>query len=266
MPAQKASTFVVATYGKDDVLLRNLLASPCLQPLQGHQILIQRDFASAPKAYNDAIDRSENDLIIFAHHDMIFPEAWLGQVERALDYLRVNDPNWGVLGCCGVASDGDYHVWAYHPTQGLLGRPFNFPQPIQTLDEIVLILRRSSGLRFDENLPHFHLYGTDICLRAAKMGKKSYAISAFCVHNASYYPVLPKEFYENYQYIRKTWKDVLPIYTSCQAITRTEFPMYKRRLREIYLKYIRRKAVMVPRVMDVDKLLSEAACAEQQYE
>jgi len=54
---------------------------------------------------------------------------------------------------------------------------------VQTLDEIVLIFRRDSGLSFDETLPHFHFYGTDICMRAAEQGRQCYAISAFCVHN-----------------------------------------------------------------------------------
>ena len=67
---------------------------------------------------------------------------------------------------------------------------------VQTLDEIVLILKKSSGLRFDDSLPHFHFYGTDICLRAAQRGMRSYAISAFCVHNTHQTLVLPEEFYE----------------------------------------------------------------------
>jgi hypothetical protein len=263
MPSQRNITFVVATYGAGDVLRDNFLASPCLLAPHHHQILIQKDYSSAAKAYNEAIDRAENDLMIFAHQDMIFPELWLEQLEQALDYLERVDPGWGVLGCCGVASDGAFCVWAYHPTQGLLGRPFAHPTRIRTLDEIVLILRRSTGLRFDDRLPNFHLYGTDICLRAEKMGMKNYAIPAFSVHNASYSPVLPKEFYETYRYIRRAWKDVLPIYTSCQLITKMEIPFYRRRMQEIYLQYFQRKAFSIPRVNNVDELLKQAASARQ---
>jgi len=126
---------------------------------------------------------------------MIFPEPWLVQLELAVTHLKRTDPSWGVLGCSGVTPDGTGVGWVYAPNQGLLGKSFDHPQPIQTLDEIVLIFRKSSGLRFDDSLPHFHLYGTDICLRAAQRGMRSYVIPAFCVHNASYYPVLPKEFY-----------------------------------------------------------------------
>jgi glycosyltransferase involved in cell wall biosynthesis len=263
MPGERSITFAVATYGTEEILKNNFLASPCLRGSHGHQILIQKGFPSAAKAYNEAIDRTDNDLMVFAHHDLIFPETWLEQLERALAYLEETDPDWGVLGCCGVARDGVVHVWVYAANQGLLGRPFDRPEPIQTLDEIVLIFRRSSDLRFDECLPHFHLYGTDICLRAAKMGMKSYAIPAFCIHNATYYPVLPKEFYENYRYIRRTWKDCLPIYTSCQAITRMELPMYKRRMQEAYFQHIHRHALTLPRVKDVAELLRQANSAGQ---
>jgi hypothetical protein len=133
--------------------------------------------------------------------------------------------------------------------------------PIQTLDEIVLVFRRSSGLRFDDNLPHFHLYGTDICLRAARMGMTSYAIPAFCVHNAHQYTVLPPEFYACCQHIRRRWKEALPIHTTCVSITKWNLPVYRRRLREPYLRYIRQKAFMAPRSSDVTSLLEEAADA-----
>lgn len=36
------------------------------------------------------------------------------------------------------------------------------PAQAISFDEVVLILRKDSGIRFDEQLPGFHLYGTDI--------------------------------------------------------------------------------------------------------
>jgi hypothetical protein len=261
MPVQRSITFAVATYGTAEILRTNFLASPCLREGHGHQILVQKDYVSAGKAYNDAIDRSDNDLMVFAHQDMIFPETWLAQLERALDHLDTADRAWGALGCYGMTPEGIGRGYIYSPGPGTIGKPFEFPAPIQTLDEIVLILRRSSGLRFDEDLPHFHLYGTDICLRAAKMGMKSYAIPAFCIHNANHYVILPDEFYECCKYIRRVWKDSLPLHTTCLTITRSNLPTYHRRLLEAYLKHIRRKTVLAPRATDVPQLLRLAAPA-----
>jgi len=250
-------TFVVAVRNRGEILENNFLASPCFRAPHGHQILIQENFVSAAKAYNDALDRAVNDLIIFAHQDVIFPPAWLSQLEGALDYLQAEDAKWGVLGCGGINPDGSGWGYLYSTGLGITGPPFERPGAVQTLDEIVLILRKSSGLRFDDRLPHFHLYGTDICLRAAKMGMKSYVIDAFCIHNTTQNLILAKEFYECCRYIKREWKDCLPIQTTCIKITRFNLPLYARKLREAYLRFIRRKEVVVPRVTDVTQLLEK---------
>jgi hypothetical protein len=254
--ATRRITFVVAVNSRE-ILNGNFLASPCFRVAHNHQILVQENFVSAAKAYNDGIDRAHNDLIVFAHQDIIFPESWLSQLQCALDYLEFEDPRWGVLGIGGVNPDRTGYGHLYSTGLGITGPSFERPGPVQTLDEIVLILRKSSGLRFDERLPHFHLYGTDICLRAAKMGMRSYAISAFCIHNTHQNLILPEEFYECCRHIKRVWKDSLPIQTTCIRITRFNIPLYARRLKEAYLRYTRRKEVGQPRVKDVPRLLKD---------
>jgi len=257
MSATRRITFVVAVRNRGEILQNNFLASPCFQAPHDHQILLQENFVSAPKAYNDAIDRAAHDLIVFAHQDIIFPEPWLSQLERALDYLEAVDPQFGVLGCGGVNPDGSGWGHLYSSGLGVTGPPFEQPGPVQTLDEIVLILRKSSGLRFDDGLPHFHLYGTDICLRAASMKMKSYVIDAFCIHNTNQNLILAKEFYECCRHIKRQWRDSLPIQTTCIRITRFNVPLYARRLKEAYLYFIRRKKVGATRVKDVMRLLQD---------
>lgn len=249
-----ALTFVAAA-NNQQTLKANLLASPCLGEGHPHQIIIQEGYPAASKAYNDAIDKSVNDLIVFAHQDIIFPEAWLGQLEEALRYLETHDPNWGVLGCYGETQNEGAHGYVYSPGPGFVGKPFNCPEPVQTLDEIVLIFRKSSGLRFDNTLPHFHMYGTDICMRAAQAGRKNYAIPALCVHNSMYYLVLPKEFYECCRHIHRTWKSQLPIQTPCVRITAFNKYLYKRRMKELYLRYICHRTVLANRAADGRGLL-----------
>ena len=258
---KESITLVVAVEKRGDVLSDNLLSSPLLEQFADCQILIQENFASAALAYNDAIDRSANDLIIFAHQDVIFPASWLVDLEAALDHLQVVDPAWGVLGCYGETRDCRGQGYIYAPGRGILGRRFAFPAPVQTLDEIVLILRKSSGLRFDRTLPHFHLYGTDICLRAAEMGMISYAISAFCVHNANQYCLLPKQFYDACRHIRGTWKNRLPIQTTCIRLTRFGLPLYSRRVREAYVRCVPSKAAVRSRATNVRQLLVQAHAA-----
>ena len=253
-------TFVVAVNNRE-VFEQNFLTSPCLRGVHAREILVQEQFVSAPKAYNDAIERSSSDLIVFCHQDVYLPEGWLNDLKRDLDYLTIHDPNWGVLGCAGITVDCQHWRYLYSSGLGVIGGPLEHPTAVQTLDEVVLILRKSSGLRFDEFLPHFHFYGTDICLQASKKGRKSYAISAFCIHNTHQPLVLPAEFYQCGEYIRRTWRNCLPIQTTCIRLTKFNVPVYLRRLRETYLRYIRRKEVGGVRVKDVQRLFEECGQA-----
>jgi hypothetical protein len=247
-------TFVAAA-NSPDILENNFLVSPCLQQPHGHQVLIQEGFASASKAYNDAIDRSMNDLMVFAHQDILFATSWMADLQRALQSLEVTDPNWGVLGCYGETRDDDERGYILSGAQGTIGKAFTQPAQVQTLDEIVLILRKSSGLRFDERLPNFHFYGTDICMEAAKNGRKAYAIPAFCIHNAAETVMLPKEFYQCYWYIKKKWIDWLPIQTTVIRLTRNDKQVYKRRLMEVYQRYVQRRVNGLYRLPDGRVLL-----------
>lgn len=247
-------TFAVAANNRE-MLEANFLASPCFQTGHPYQILVQEGYASASKAYNDAFEKSRNDLIVFAHQDVIFPDEWLAQLEKALRYLDINDPDWGVLGCYGQTLDQGAHGYVYSPGPGFIGAPFENPAEVQTLDEIVLIVRKSSGLRFDDTLPSFHLYGTDICMRASQLGRRSYAIPALCVHNSLHYLVLPEEFYACYKHVRRVWKASLPIQTPCIRITASNKFLYERRLREFYLRHIRHRTVIAGRAKDGRNLL-----------
>jgi glycosyl transferase family 2 len=256
MADTKSITFVIAVNNKN-VFKSNFLASPCLSGADSQQIIVQEGFSSAATAYNDAIDRSANDLIVFAHQDMIFPEFWLLDLQRALDSLQQTDAQWGVLGCYGETLDDNERGYIYSGGLGIMGKPMDRPAPVQTLDEIVLILRKSSGLRFDEGLPHFHFYGADICMAAAARGLKSYAISAFCIHNTQQNLILPKEFYQSYRHVKHRWKNALPIRTTCVTMTKFDSHMYKKRIRELYLRFIRRKEIGAFRVKDGRTLLAE---------
>jgi hypothetical protein len=247
---------LVAAVNKRKILENNLLASTCLRRPHPHQVLIQEGYSSAARAYNDAIDKSRNDLMVFVHQDVILPERWELDLQRALERLGEDDPEWGVLGSYGVQKNGNDRGYIYSSGLGVLGEPFERPVRIQTLDEIVLIFRKSSGLRFDDSLPHFHMYGVDICMAAEEVGRKNYAISAFCIHNTQPTLILGDDFYECCRHVRRKWKKQLPIQTTCVRITRYNVPMYQRRLREMYLRY-RPKEFGGARSTNVQQLLGE---------
>jgi hypothetical protein len=251
-----AITFVVAVNSRQ-IYEDNFLASLCFEGGHPHQIIVQEGFRSAVLAYNDAIDKSLNDLIVFAHQDVLFPREWVKDLQRSLERLDESDSNWGVLGCYGEPLYGKGRGYIYSPYAGVLGNPFDHPAPVQTLDEIVLIIRKSQGLRFNERLPHFHFYGAEICMTAAKRGMKSYAISALCIHNSQQNLVLPKEFYESYAFTKRNWKGFLPIRTTCIKVTRFDWELYARKLHDLSQRYIKRKEVGATRVKDARVLFRQ---------
>ena len=247
--------FVVAVNDRT-ILNRNFLASPSLGETTGYELRLQENYLSAAKAYNNAIDASTGELMIFLHQDVYLPSGWISRLKTCVDALDRKDPKWGVAGCWGVTQEGKGFGYLYTTGLGVLGSAFDDPKPVQTLDEVVLIMRRSSGLRFDEDLPNFHLYGTHLCMAAAARKRRSYAISAFCVHNSNFLRVLPREFWGCYRYVKRSWRQHLPIHTSCIRISEYDAEMRLCQMNEL-LKYraFFRSPICAPRVYDPATLL-----------
>jgi hypothetical protein len=230
-------TFVVAI-NNQSIYQNNLLASPIFteNDRKTIHILERRNFKSAAIAYNSALEETKTDLIVFIHQDVFLPDRWLRDLKFALSVLDRKDPEWGVLGSWGFTEQDDYIGYCYSTGWGIMGKSFRQPTKIQTLDELILITRKSSGLRFDNDLPYYHLYGTDICMRAYSKGMNCYSISAFCVHNTDQIYFLPKEFYKCYKHVKKKWRHFLPIHTPCAKITKYDFWIYRRWFYEILVR------------------------------
>jgi hypothetical protein len=237
----RAVEFAVVVASNDVAVLNNsLMRSP---EISSKEVVIRRNFASASQAYNSGIDSSTAEIVVFAHQDVFFPDGWFRSVTESINRLSAIDPNWGVLGIYGISLSGEGTGHLYSTgLQRVLGHPFEKPVEISSLDEVVLIVRRSSGLRFDEQLPGFHLYGTDICLESRRAGLKSYAISAFCIHNSNGLGHLPSSYSRALFYMRDKWRQYLPIRTPCMVISRWGIPLMRHYLESLFS--LNRKAGM----------------------
>lgn len=217
---------LVVAVNNEQVLQKNLLASPSIDGRC--QIITKRGFPCTGKAYNAGIADARHEIIVLAHQDIYLPQDWIINLERALSQLVAEDPNWGVLGMVGMTRRPNEELKGYcYSTglQGYVGKPFAEPAEVRSLDEIVLIIRRSSGLLFDESMPGFHFYGTDICLEAEKKKMKNYSASAFCIHNTNGISRFPADFWRAYLYLRLKWWERLPVTTCCTTITKWCGPM-----------------------------------------
>ncbi|MGZ8941327.1 MAG: glycosyltransferase [Methylobacter sp.] len=250
-------TFAVAVNNKE-TLRKNLFLSPGLQENHNHQVLIKENYPSASLAYNSAIDEAQNEIIIFIHQDIYLPETWFSDISRCLSYFEEKKINWGVLGCFGSGKAVGAGLGRVYTTGlGLHGRKINKPEPVETLDEIILIIRKSSGLKFDPYLPHFHLYGADLCMSAKDKGMTNFAFQGLCVHNTNQLLSLPKEFYDCYSYVKRKWAKFLPIYTSCIRISCFNEEVYLRRTRELADKMLGIRKVPKLRIDDPRLVFSD---------
>ncbi len=228
---------VVAAVNNNVILDQNLADSPML--LDGMEFIARRDYSSAAVAYNSGLDATASDVIIFAHQDVYFPQPWFNQLQAGIRAIEQTDDKWGVIGVYGVTDTGSHvgHCWS----SGLgvdLGAKFSLPQRVASIDELVIILRRSSGLRFDENLPGFHLYGTDIVKTSLASGSSAYVIHAPVVHNSNPVKTLSGAYSDAYRYMQRKWKESLPVPTTVVPVTHFGYPLLRYKVRRLLKKWL----------------------------
>jgi len=174
---------------------------------------------SVPSAYNYALKNIDVDLFVFVHQDVIFPSGWFASLAEQIKQVERIDKEWGVLGIMGVRKNGWYagHILDPH-TRCKKGR---LPSQVVTLDEVCLIIRKSSGLSFDEGTGGYHFYGADLCLQAQKRGMKCYAIDASMSHLSG--GKVDESFYTIFQQYREKWSQ----WDTCPSVIETTCGVYQ---------------------------------------
>jgi len=233
------SIHVYCAANQQTTLARDLQRSP--EIADGRvQLSIIWGASAAAAAYHDAISRTKADILVFAHQDVYFPDGWFAQLQTTCATLNSVDPSWAVAGICGMTADGRYiaHLWD-SGLGSICGGPFTPPQDVVSLDEVVLIVRRASGISFDAALPSFHLYGTDIVLEARKAGMRSYVVDLPIIHNSRPSVYLDHTYVGAYRFMIRKWKALLPLPTVIVQLTQNPLPLLLRRMRMQYKRLLR---------------------------
>ncbi len=248
MAARKPTLAVVAAVNDEECLMRNLASSPMMAENK-IPLIIKRGYKSAAKAYNDGLDETNADIVIFTHQDVYFPLGWEKKLYVVIETLQKRKINWGVLGVIGVDSRGKLVGGAWsNGLQRKIESHFDNPAQVRSFDEIVLVLRKKGQLRFDDNLPGFHLYGTDIALTAIKAGLNAYVFDAPVIHNSVWRKKLGLSYCIAYRYIQRKWKQELPVYTLVLPIKASLWPLVRNWLREKKKWFVRQFKPMPPRI------------------
>jgi hypothetical protein len=218
-PVETSKVTIGVCVNCEEELRDNLLASPCLKEGR-HEILKIEGAASAAEGLNAVIECARNEVVVLVHQDVYLPAGWIARVLRQYDLVKAaSGGRVGVLGIYGAtaAPRRTLRLGRVFDRDTLLDEPGALPAPADSLDELALIVPKSTPLRFDPALG-WHLYGTDICLSAKEAGLQSAVIDAPCHHNSRSGYGVPPEFEESKAVLRKKWWRLLPITAVCAII------------------------------------------------
>ncbi len=222
---------LVAAVNDEATLGRNLLTCDMVAQARVNLHLV-RGAASAARAYNAALDATGGEIVIFAHQDVYFPPGWLQRLRGAIAAVGARDPDWALIAPTGVSTDGRHvgRVWS-SSQNACVGEVLAGPTPAQSFDELVIVMRRAAGLRFDPDLPGFHLYGTDIVQTARARGLGAWICEMPLVHNDAFHDRLGEDYARAHRYIRRKWRAALPLRTTVLEISARGFELAIHRAR-----------------------------------
>jgi GT2 family glycosyltransferase len=204
-------------------------------------------FRSAAQALNWCGRQAVGDYLMFVHQDVdLRSDSWLNSTEALLNSL----PNLGIAGvvggrnhksvsfrelCTTMFTDRPSTRFrggiSWGPRNELCGIPIQDPEPVQTLDECLVIIPKSvfDVTQFDETTCcDWHLYAVDYCLSIAEQGFGVYVIPSCLYHRSGGYSdenplriiaslgVYPEAYYRSLERVlRKHKRHYKWIHTTC---------------------------------------------------
>lgn len=230
--------FAVVPVNDDDILKQNLLRSPDIQEgTLAYDII--RGASNAGQAFNSAIERHGKlyRWLLFVHQDVYLPLGFVKRFIARADNIRTAHDDIAVIGLFGCSQDGDYFgkVWCSANAKELSGGTWR-GESITSLDEYCFALHTADNLRFDEELPSFHLFGTDIVKIAEHSGKRTAVATIPVIHNSRPVVSISGAYSEAWQYMRQKYRNQLPIPTLVCDIKGNGFRLKYQNLR-MRLKY-----------------------------
>jgi GT2 family glycosyltransferase len=178
------------------------------------------EYDNCAAALNVGIGLSESEYVIMCHQDLRVPSNWLSNIFDKIREFIIGDITFGVLGMAGswvnrYDSDGVIYLSGNtHDTKY---------KEVQCLDELCLIIKSGNSIRFDEErFPHFHCYGSDLCLSYLSKGYRNFAINCPCTHLSDGFKNLtePKQldiYIKNTITLYKKWRNVIPEFRNTTA-------------------------------------------------
>ena len=186
-PAQNPSLSVVCVFNDPDVraqcLDRSIESSTAAVDVEYIPVdNVGHDFSSAGAALNHAARQATNDVVVFVHQDVYLHDlARLAQAARHLE-----GDCWSILGAAGV-DDRGVVVGAMRDRVQIIGSDAPAPQPVDSLDEVLFMIRRDRVLEHplteDPELA-WHAYAVEYGVRMRRHGLLAGAANLGVTHNS----------------------------------------------------------------------------------
>lgn len=207
----------VVVYNRPEIFRRCFSSSPYVPP-ETVIAYYNADKEPLPKFFNKVIQKylQENIWFVFCHQDFILEE----DLESRLKGKDVET----VYGPIGTRAGEVTRVGMIVQTDGtLLGRRLKEVAPVQTLDEMCLIVHSQvfrQGLSFDESFG-FHFYGADLCMKAYALGFDVVAMQLKCQHKSRTLEgdFTSPDYISTLSMFSEKWKQFLPIRTTTKFVT-----------------------------------------------
>jgi hypothetical protein len=132
---------------------------------------------NAAQGLNHGLDTLRADWVVAVHQDVLFPTDFWHRLTTSLAALPADVAVAGLVGC---ERSGRFRGHIQDPNGHCFWGPL--PHSVLTLDEVLIAIRSTSGLRFCADVPGFHCYGADLCCEAVQRGFRVMAIDAPLLH------------------------------------------------------------------------------------
>lgn len=247
---------IVCVYNDKRVLECCLLGSLKNQTAN-HELLAldntKGQFKSAAEALNYGGRLAKGKYIMFVHQDVdLCSNTWLEEAEKILESIS----GLGIAGVAGMSGNGNTNR---ERGRNIIkhGKPATFwswgtaiqkPEPVQTLDECLIIIPKSifDILQFDQKIcDNWHIYAVDYCLSVQKIGFGVYAIPMFIYHRSTGASIksrlqtvlslggLPHEYYQTLgKLLRKHKTNFKQVYTTVEDWN-TSYPLVLQRIQKL---------------------------------
>jgi hypothetical protein len=152
---------------------------------------------------NKFLSAAKGKYIIVCHQDILLNHDRIDKLEKCIDAINKQDPDWGILGNAGGV-DFKKNVYKVGYKSGEIHTEGSLPAKVKSLDENFLLIKNEANLALSHDLTGYHLYGADLCLIARVIGYNAYVIDFLLTHkslgnpDASFYK-LKERFLEKYQ-------------------------------------------------------------------